>query len=546
MLDCKVASSSDKERGTRRKKARSGRLSSRGFYEKLTHFRDSEESKHQLKIILDKARPELSEGAGALLGPVQERKTFLREAQQCGSAFYSDRSLESAKAEEAYLMYRRAWEGAKLKFAVTGRLQIGDEEAEERNDPSLLIPSDELYPAIDSAMQKNLLVMNDNYASKRDVSIFCYPYKDWTLLINDAWLLGLIHAKAEMHIASPLRWDNFWLAHENRMSMMARELIGLTASGYELTRPSQKLEVVAVCVDLEKAKKATLLTLKAEVEKYQTPEILKQFFQSLPDSIKGNELSPQQSAELLDRIMPIAALAKERKKALAENRAAAEVAIELVAATRLREAQSQLKQQIDKINEHIDGFKKYMIYHKNALEYALTDERIKKQVIDDILKKAVSCYDRAKSHLNADKQDVNELLRDHESLQSINQRLGMIYERLLDKLTSVGSSTEKVEDLGTDLQALFGMDREAVGNIEQKMKKEVNGLKHEEGKNNYICKKFANINNKPLYMILPVKGKNSAKDMIKKTYRILEKTINKASFNAEHARPILPMAIDCR
>ena len=248
------------------------------------------------------------------LGPVQASETFLREAQQCGSTFYFDRSLESAKAEEAYLMYRRAREGARLKFAVTGRLQIGDEEAEERNDPSLLIPSDELYPAIDSAMHKNLLLMDDNYAEKRDGSIFCYPYKDWTFLINDAWLLGSIHAKVEMHIASPLQWDNFCLAHENRMSMMARELIGLTASGYELTRPSQKLEVVAVCVDEEKAKKTTLLTLKAEVEKYQTPETLKQFFQSLPDSIKGNELSPQQSAELLDRIMPIVALAKERRR----------------------------------------------------------------------------------------------------------------------------------------------------------------------------------------------------------------------------------------
>ena len=54
----------------KRKEVRSGRLSSRELYEKLTHFRDSDESEQiaaQLETILEKAKPELSEGAVTLL-----------------------------------------------------------------------------------------------------------------------------------------------------------------------------------------------------------------------------------------------------------------------------------------------------------------------------------------------------------------------------------------------------------------------------------------------------------------------------------------------
>jgi hypothetical protein len=29
----------------------------------------------------------------------------------------------------------------------------------------------------------------------------------WSLLANDAWLLGGIHARTEFHFASPLRWE---------------------------------------------------------------------------------------------------------------------------------------------------------------------------------------------------------------------------------------------------------------------------------------------------------------------------------------------------
>lgn len=30
----------------------------------------------------------------------------------------------------------------------------------------------------------------------------------WSLLANDAWVLGAIHARTEFHFASPLRWEN--------------------------------------------------------------------------------------------------------------------------------------------------------------------------------------------------------------------------------------------------------------------------------------------------------------------------------------------------
>jgi hypothetical protein len=76
--------------------------------------------------------------------------------------------------------------------------------------------------------------------------------KSWSLLANDAWLLGCIHAKTEFQFASPLRWRNLWDEGIERLTVTAREVIGITSHGYKLSRPNRKLEAVALCFDERK------------------------------------------------------------------------------------------------------------------------------------------------------------------------------------------------------------------------------------------------------------------------------------------------------
>jgi hypothetical protein len=57
--------------------------------------------------------------------------------------------------------------------------------------------------------------------------------KHWSLLANDAWLLGSIHAETEFHFASPLTYSNLWDGSKNRLTVTGREAIGIVSHGYE-------------------------------------------------------------------------------------------------------------------------------------------------------------------------------------------------------------------------------------------------------------------------------------------------------------------------
>ena len=131
-------------------------------------------------------------------------------------------------------------------------------------------------------MRDNLMVMDED----SDDSGSILSAGDWSLLANDAWVLGGIHARTEFHFASPLRWENLWDERGNRMTITAREIIGITASGYRISRPVPKLEAVAKCTDNKKAAAASLRTYKKKIQKYQTIEALRGFCQMIPVSAR--------------------------------------------------------------------------------------------------------------------------------------------------------------------------------------------------------------------------------------------------------------------
>lgn len=69
----------------------------------------------------------------------------------------------------------------------------------------------------------------------------------WTFLVNDAWILGGVHAKKDFLIVSPVSWYNLWDMVNQWPTVTAREVVGV-ASGlgtpglaYKLTRHEGKL-----------------------------------------------------------------------------------------------------------------------------------------------------------------------------------------------------------------------------------------------------------------------------------------------------------------
>ena len=207
---------------------------------------------------------------------------FRAAALECGAQYYNDGSLQQDKIEAAFRIYRNASAGTKLSdfegnpvdFGITivGRLAL-------RAEDGTWVSADESFPSIDEIMRENLKVMDED--SDGSGSILSADL--WSLLANDAWLLGGIHARTEFHFASPLRWENLWDEGGSRMTVTAREVIGITAFGYRIIRPIPKLEAVAQCTDEKKAAVASLPAYKKEIQKYQTMEALRRFYQMIPE-----------------------------------------------------------------------------------------------------------------------------------------------------------------------------------------------------------------------------------------------------------------------
>ena len=210
---------------------------------------------------------------------------FKAAAKECGLYYYTDGSLQQDKVDAAFRIYRNASAGTKLSdfegnpvdFGITivGRLAM-------RADDGTWAPADESFPSIDEIMRENLKVMDEDAADSGSI----LNAGHWSLLANDAWVLGGIHARTEFHFASPLRWENLWDERGRRMTVTAREVIGITAFGYRISRPVPKFEAVAKCVDEKKTAEASLPAYKKEVQKYQTIAAFRKFYEMIPESTR--------------------------------------------------------------------------------------------------------------------------------------------------------------------------------------------------------------------------------------------------------------------
>jgi hypothetical protein len=221
----------------------------------------------------------------------EDFEIFKRDALTCGAAYYLDKSLEPQKIEAAFKIYRNARKGTTLldadenqiAFGVTivGRLALKVKICTENgHEEYTWLPSDESFPSIDEIMKQNLRILDESTEEPGAI----LAANNWSLLANDAWLLGGLHAQTEFHFASPLSWKNLWDEEAQRMTVTAREAIGITMHGYQIQRPEPKLEAVAVCIDQQKAQAASLTSYRNRVESASSRLDLEAFFTTLPST----------------------------------------------------------------------------------------------------------------------------------------------------------------------------------------------------------------------------------------------------------------------
>jgi hypothetical protein len=97
-------------------------------------------------------------------------------------------------------------------------------------------PSTEYDPGIDQTTRNNFHEMNEvDYGGSVMNSV------NWTILMNDAWVLGGIHSHTPFYLASPRTQVNVAAGAPRGMTVTGRELIGVTTFGYEIVHAHASL-----------------------------------------------------------------------------------------------------------------------------------------------------------------------------------------------------------------------------------------------------------------------------------------------------------------
>jgi hypothetical protein len=169
--------------------------------------------------------------------------------------------LKPGDIEKAFEVYQNAVR-TDLDLAIVGRL---------------VEQSSEAAPGIDDPLRKNFTRMNEGAQGGSVLNS-----DNWTMLMNDAWLLGGLHSTNPFYLASGRTSDNVKGTNAAYpMTVTGRELIGITSSGYEIVSGHPSLGEVARPVNTDAARSASLITYaeavqNAVAEGRLKPEILQQ------------------------------------------------------------------------------------------------------------------------------------------------------------------------------------------------------------------------------------------------------------------------------
>jgi hypothetical protein len=88
--------------------------------------------------------------------------------------------------------------------------------------------ADEAQPGIDLSLRNNFREMHEADAGGSVMSS-----QNWTILMNDAWVIGGVHAHTPFYLASPRTQANIQAAPPRGVTVTGRELIGVSTFGYE-------------------------------------------------------------------------------------------------------------------------------------------------------------------------------------------------------------------------------------------------------------------------------------------------------------------------
>jgi hypothetical protein len=248
-------------------------------------------------------------------------RRFAEDAITCDPGYYNYGLQGMSDAHDkdfclvvgiAYTMYQcatRTYKHEDNNYILVGRLaQLNDEWVSTTDGQKLKRWRPQTFNA-ESIYDSNLKML-DELCSYPTILHVANVY--WSLLCNDAWVLGGINSHANFRFASPIRMNDLWDSKNKRMTVMARELIALTSFGYQLEpsndpggdtfnvkgrqRENIKEQTMTAyayghCEDKKKATQASLISYRDQVQRYQQGgyKALKKLYNRLPKAVKRGD-----------------------------------------------------------------------------------------------------------------------------------------------------------------------------------------------------------------------------------------------------------------
>ncbi len=119
-----------------------------------------------------------------------------------------------------------------------------------------------------SAMEYNFGIVNDS----TDGSILMMGGTNWNLHVNDAWLMGGVHAYLPFYSASELNRDNLFRTEgkSSVLTITGRELFGLLLANYKVESGHPALGIAMVCKNKPQADRLDFSTYENAVKLVET------------------------------------------------------------------------------------------------------------------------------------------------------------------------------------------------------------------------------------------------------------------------------------
>lgn len=160
---------------------------------------------------------------------------------EAGTAVIGGRdSFETPWLDVAWWVYdstRHACRNNPVEGLVMGSLRTGG-------------PNENRGPGIDDILRENLKTIDERIPGVDQGAIL--DTKNWSILVNDSWLLAGVHLNVYFYLASERQGHN--IVHERRLRVFGRELANLRSFGYAIAMGTQVATgeiAVPTDVDLE-------------------------------------------------------------------------------------------------------------------------------------------------------------------------------------------------------------------------------------------------------------------------------------------------------